>query len=153
MTEALEKLIHAAQDAVEMLREDGNRYTANQLESPLAAARAPDARDLAAQGPGGGTLLDSVLNGGVAAGVATAYSAPIAGDYNVLAMRKTTRDEKIVRPGGVYEVPYTSFETWFKSVQKYIEPQDMEQWLNAAFDAGRAGVPAPAAQEEKRTEE
>jgi hypothetical protein len=55
------------------------------------------------------------------------------------AMRKTTRDEKIVRPG-VYEVPYTSFETWFKSVQKYIEPQDMEQWLNAAFDAGRAGV-------------
>jgi hypothetical protein len=152
MTDAMKTLIDAAQDAVEMLREDGNRYTANQLESPLAAARAPDARDLAAQGPGGGTLLDSVLNGGAAAGVATAYSAPIAGDYGAPAMRKTTRDEKIVRPG-VYEVPYTSFETWFKSVQKYIEPQDMEQWLNAAFDAGRASVPAPAAQGEKGTEE
>jgi hypothetical protein len=39
MTDAIQKLIDAAQDAVKMLREDGNRYTANQLESAIAAVR------------------------------------------------------------------------------------------------------------------
>ena len=39
MTDAMKELIDAAQDAIELLREDGNRYTANRLESAIAAAR------------------------------------------------------------------------------------------------------------------
>ena len=56
MTDATQRLIKAAQAAVEMLRVDGTSYIANQLEAALAAVRQEAAP--AAQGvPDGWTLV------------------------------------------------------------------------------------------------